>query len=175
MAIPVPVSAVPLAFDALPALKVRHYYGGPHFPRIYTLARLYIHGGALALSLSAFEREPEEGSRVEFALGGGEAVLRLSLTPAGAQLTLDEEALPAPGISTIAGADEQGWYWGGNLTLPADLVARTGCRLAPGAGFAAALFKAHDGRDTLGSAFPLANPRQRWDPGGFGPFEATPF
>lgn len=174
MPIPVPVSDFPLAFDALPALKARHYYSEPAAPNIYTLARMYILGDSLRLSLSAFEREPGETSRIDFTLcGKGAPVLRLALTPAGARLFVGENEAPPPTAAFTGGADEQGWYWGADIALPAELLARAGCRLAPGTQFYASLFKT--GGQTLGSAFPLASPHTPYDPACFGLFEAVPF
>lgn len=180
MAIPLPQSPAPIAFDALPALKVRHYYGAG--PNIYTLARLYALGDCLALSLAAFERDPAEDSAITFALcGQGAPPLRVHAWPDGS-LGLSLELEPEePGAAlegdSIGGSDEQGWYWGANLLLPAGLLALAGCRLTPGERFCGGLFKHSWGREEagIGSAFPLRDPANPYDPAGFGQFETIRF
>lgn len=179
MAIPVPCSDAPIAFDALPALKARHFYGDG--PPIYTLARLYALGDALALSLAAFEREPAEESTITFALcGEGAPPLRVLARPGSVGLSLDiipEEPHPSLDGEPIGGSDEQGWYWGMNFLLPADLLAYAGCKLAPGANFRGGLYKHRWGQEgmAVGSAFPLADPKNPFDPDCFDHFEVISF
>ena len=179
MIFPITTSDTPLEFDALPALKCTCWQPGSH--RVHTLARLYVHGGALRLSLCAFERQPTPESAMGFALaGGGQPVLFVGLDPAAAWLqsfpatptSLPGPAVPAASGSLVverfSGEDEQGWYWGGRLTLPGDVLAQAGCTTQPGSTFRAGLLKY--GTGPLGSSYRPADPEKPLDATGFDEF-----
>lgn len=178
MATLVPVSGTPLVFDALPATKVRHYYGEAALEPIYTLARMYFLKDALALSLSAFERDPDEMSLIEFALAGGPGgnIIRLTLGRDGLRALHPKEAMGSiPPPAAFSGADEQGWYWGAQLTLPADMLRGVGLLPGPGVEFRAALFKARADEAGYGSSFLSATPRDSQSPGEFPLFRIVSF
>lgn len=156
---PVSISRVPLVFDALPALKVRHYESGMQPGNVYAFARLYVWQRSLALSLSVFEKDPAGDSRVSFGVCGKEkaAVLVAQLSPASLTLTLHgpagEEALPPPEVARFSGADEQGWYWGGNCTLPPEALAGAGLDFAADTAFFAGVVKHSTGSEAFGASF----------------------
>lgn len=182
-------SGTPLVFDTLPALKTTHFVHDGTLPSrdiasVYTYARLYILRGDLQLSLTAFERGPGAESRVAFAFGcdGGDRLAFAELSPDGAHLTLLPKR-PAPGLwqppcqgaplasAPFAGVDEQGWYWGAQLSVPAHLLAGTGCTLAPGDIFGGALFKYRtDTTGVYGSSIAAGATPLEFD--SFGRFEA---
>ncbi|MDL2324844.1 hypothetical protein LJC61_06830 [Ruminococcaceae bacterium OttesenSCG-928-A16] len=169
-------SKTPLVFDAIPAIKVQHYAknGLP----VYTYARLYALNHDLAVNLCAFERQPAEGSLVGlWLLGTKGRHLAVALGPQTASLTLLQadappQALPAPSPARFAGVDEQGWYWGANSVIGADILQQVGIKLAVGRQFNAAVYKSWQPA-TAGGAFgasaPLTQngtecPPQNWPP-----------
>lgn len=172
MIFPITTSDTPLEFDALPALKCTCWQTGSH--RVHTLARMYVQGGALRLSLCAFEREPAPESAMGFALAGaGRQVLFAGLDPAAAWL-LSFPATPSPlpgqtapaaseslAVERFSGVDEQGWYWGARLTLPGQALAQAGCTAQPGSTFRAGLLKY--GTGPLGSSYRPADPEKPLD------------
>lgn len=172
MIFPITTSDTPLEFDALPALKCTCWQAGSH--RVHTLARMYVQGGALQLSLCAFEREPAPESAMGFALAGtGRQVLFAGLDPAVAWLqALPATPCPLPGqaapaaskplaVERFSGVDEQGWYWGARLTLPGDVLAQAGCTAQPGGTFRVGLLKY--GTGPLGSSYRPADPEKPLD------------
>lgn len=180
----VPVSNTPLIFDALPAAKVRYYYGSygcygsPARGNIYTLARMYFLQGSLALSLSAFERDPDEMSRIEFALAGSQdaPLFRIVLTRGGIQSVHPVGATGAVGpSSSFSGADEQGWYWGAHLTIPPDILEEAGLVPAPEVEFRAALYKTRAGEDAYGSSFQPGDPQNPHHAADFGLFRIVSY
>ncbi len=184
MPIPVVASELPLAFDALPAFKVRHYHGLPAGGGVYTLARMYACSGQLMLSLCAFERAPAAQSRIGLALCGEEvdcvSLLRLSLSPTGVRLWLEgpqdrHQDLAPPVPEYIAGEDEQGWYWGANLTLRAEALGLAGLNARPGHRFAAALYKTNEDEEAYGVSHRPADPARPFDPREFDCFEIVAY
>lgn len=176
--IPISKSATPLVFDALPALKVRHYVGTPTGGNIYTLARFYLLGEALALSLCVFEKTPPPESRVGFAIAGTKGrVLVLALGPKQVRLQLapDEEAPPPPKAAYFTGQDEQGWYWGANLTLPAEALAKAGAAPAQPTVFAANVAKYRTDETAFGTVFPAPLAAGPFQPAYFGAFQAVEY
>lgn len=156
VAFPVLKATGPLPADTLPAVQVSHYWG--RRPHIYTLARLAVHNEALHLSLLAFERAPQPGSVVAFALAAAQqpgSFLFLELSPGAVSVRLfpasaASQALPPQGGRLLAlpaapgrfgGVDEQGWFWGANLLLPEDLLAHAHIPLGSGQVFWGALYK----------------------------------
>lgn len=169
--VPVTKSDTPLVPDTLPALKVRHYCGGIAPRRqIYSFARLYMLGDALSLSLYGFEREPEDSSRLAFAFCAAASKANciivtlapqhvhsnlISGCPLDTPLPLAGQSSPlaAPAAAYFAGVDEQGWYWGASILLPAGLVRECGSALDVGTDFYAAVFKYDEGKDGFGASF----------------------
>lgn len=178
MPTPVTKSGTPLVFDALPALKVRHYQGRSACGNIYTLARMYVLEDALALSLCAFEKAPPPESRVGFGIGRPEGpVLELALGPNGVQLRLapGQESLPPPEAAYFTGQDEQGWYWGANMSLGREVLAKAGVNLAQETAFWANLGKYRSDETAFGCAFlapPGAGP---FSPAYFGQFQVVEY
>lgn len=178
LATPISKSNTPLVFDALPALKVRHYQGVSARGNIYTLARLYVLGDALALSLCAFEKNPPPESRVGFGIGKQAGpVLVLALSPKTVQLRLTpgEESLPPPEAAYFAGQDEQGWYWGANLNLEPGVLAKAGVDLAREGGFWANLAKYRSDETAFGSAFMAPHVAGPFSPAHFGKFQVVEY
>lgn len=174
-AIPVSMSEQPLVFDALPAMKVRHYTGRAALGNIYTFARLYACRQSLALSLCVFEEKPDDASMVGFALRGEEEgrYLQAGLSPAGLSLSLWEQGactpLEAPEVSRFAGNDEQGWSWGGNFTLPAQALARAGVTLGSGGRFWAAVVKYRSDEAAFGCSYRPQEDEKPFNPARFEP------
>lgn len=179
MATPVSKSTTPLVFEALPALKVRHYCGKAAFGNIYTFARLYVLGAGLALSLCSFEEHPDRESRVAFCVAGQAGVLRLVLNSESAELFYEDgegkEQLPSPERTCFSGQDEQGFYWGANLVLPEEVLLKTGLRLSETQEFCAALIKYRGDERAFGSAFPVINEEDPFDSAHFGSFRIVSY
>ncbi len=157
MAFPVMQSTLPVVLDTLPALKVRRYHGQSKMGNVYCYARMYFLKDSLQLSLCAFERAPDAATRIEFAVGGTEkAFLLLSLSREGATLSRCGGGmplvLPAPPPAFFSGVDEQGWYWGAQVSLAAPLLAQAGMVPLPRE-FSAAVFKTRTDEDAFGASF----------------------
>lgn len=189
MAFPVSSSSTALVFDTLPSLKARYWYLPQPAPKLYAMARCYVLNGALRLSLVSFERTPPVGSRLAFAAGGSDGRLLLArMGPQSSALFLCDAAdrpglwADVPGVERpmaqperIAGVDEQGWYWGVQLTLPAQAVAEAGIRAVPGAAFRGAVFK-HDALPgAYGASFRPLMPDILLDPAQFDLFEIVDY
>ncbi|MGD9560587.1 MAG: hypothetical protein AB7V55_08295 [Oscillospiraceae bacterium] len=174
-------SETPLFFDTLPALKARYFAGGG--PHIYTLARFYLLGGTLQLSLSAFERTPAPTSTIALALAGpgGQALLACA-SPTQAGLAAWPTAAPPPLHALAAealahplaavftrGDDEQGWFWESRFALGPAAMAPLALS-AGGAPLGIALFKFGSATDGLGASHPLAGTAQPLSPALFARF-----
>ena len=172
MVFPVTTSDSPLEFDTLPALKCRYWQSGSR--RVYTLARLYSLYGGLQLSLCAFERVPATDSSIGLALTGNSGqMLWVFLTPKKAgMLLLPTAPATLPGTSALdnsvplaadhfSGNDEQGWYWGGRLSLSQQVLAKAGCPLRPKGTFRAGLLKY--GTGPLGASYPPGDAKKPLD------------
>ena len=155
-------SAAPLFFDALPALKVRHYTKEGSAANIYSYARFYLLNGQLALNLYAFEKEPPATSCIGFAIHG-ETSLLIEARPqecffytldGTAKTSIATEAQP----SFFAGQDEQGWYWGVSLVLPSSLLSLCGGSFLPGNSFPVAVLKYASQGNDFGCSAPIKNP-----------------
>lgn len=183
---PVSRSPVPLEFDTLPALKVRHWYPARQAPRLYTLARCYLLGDTLQLSLAAFERTPPPTSRLSFAAGAGDTLLLARLGPHSAQLFLcgagaqnalwadaPGDTLPLEAPVYFAGADEQGWYWGARLALPQAALAGAGIAGAPA--FPGAVFRHSAAPGPFGASCLLADAAVPLDAACFDTFEIVDY
>lgn len=171
MAFLVTNSQTPLIFDALPALKVAHYAQGEQLPKIYSYARFYFKKEQLALELYAFEKQPAPTSCIGFALQGPPVLLvearpgecRFYKVEQGSKTQLEVEASPY----FLAGQDEQGWYWGASMVLPASFISLCKCNFAKESGFAAGVFKYSTERDGFGASAPIQNPGNMLDEGNF--------
>lgn len=165
MPIPISYSNTPLVLDAISAVKVVHYYGSSAAGNIYAYLRAYVCAGELIFSLTSFEKTPPKTSRVgaafQFAPGanylfagiGPEQVECRTVHPARGQDT-PGEVLLLPPPARFGGADEQGFYWGAELRLPAALLqARFGTTLRPGSRFAGNAYKYAVGDAAFGAAF----------------------
>lgn len=165
----VAANGTPPVFDALPAVKVRHYHG--QGPKVYTQGRCFLLDGALHLALSVFERTPPAGSRVAFVMHSGQQCVAAVAGPKGAVAGVLLAAQPTglqqleslPGMNAIeagrmAGQDEQGWYWETRLVLPKAMLEQAGFTMAPAGGLAAALLKYGAGAEDFGSSCPSAQP-----------------
>lgn len=166
---PVTQCDVPLVAETLPALKVRYY--SEMAEDVYTFARMYVLQDSLSVSLYKFERTPPSASRLAFAVAAAEGpkVLFASVGPqqsgfcnvalcdgAGALPPCKEAvALEAPTPTWFGGVDEQGWYWGAEVVLSAEVLAQAGCILRPGAMYCAAVFCYAEGEEGIGASFPL--------------------
>ena len=175
MPTPVPKSAPPLLPETLPALKLPFLYGAPPKGNIYTQVRLYMGQHGLSLNLCAFERTPPDESRLSFSVFcAGEAALLLSFGPEEQGASLWQ--LPAIGFdgpelqkgtalflpfppAYIAGADEQGWYWGATVIIPSTHLQAIGCSLSNGALFHAGAFKHQAGYTGFSSSVAPRNGR----------------
>ncbi len=146
MPIPVTISTTPLVFDSLPALKTRYYYGDWPYGGIYTLGRMYILGGDLHVSLSAFEKDPAPESCVCLGLcAEGPAAVFAKTSPAALMVSVREgdNILSTHNVPPrfFRSADEQGWSWGAEFVLDAQLLQRAGIVFANNPTFRAALYK----------------------------------
>lgn len=177
-------SGTPLILDALPAVKVRHYYGSA--PSIYTYIKMYVHAGALALGCYCFEKQPKPETAIVFAISQNtKPPLVLRLTPqttslvlagAGGNTGLQPEGavLPAPPAQYFAGTDEQGWYWGAQLQIGQAALGKAGFTLGPGAQFKTATFYKAAGADGFGATCPVREDTPL-HPGNFETFSIVPY
>lgn len=188
MELPVAMSDTPLAFEALPALKVTCFCPAepgaeqPATPplEVYTQARLYVLQRALQLELTVFEREPMPASRVAFVLGGpADGFLLLELSPQVLGLHYCTKhanlwALPEENTALVparfAGEDEQGWYWGARLHLEQATLAGIGCRLVPAARFAGGILRYRSTAGGFGASYPVPAGANPLDPACFNRF-----
>ncbi len=132
-------STASLELDALPALTARYYRGRP---ALYTQARVYAAPQGLHVGLWVFQRQPQPLAHACFAVAGAAGLVCAQITPSAAglhELPLsaapfpgDENGMPPEETRFFAGEDEQGWYWGGSLLVPAAVLARAGAQCQPG-------------------------------------------
>ena len=180
MAIPITKSDTPLVADALPALKVRHYYGQNTGKNIYTFARFYFLQGGMDVTLNIFEKDPDKYTCAKFAISGlNHKMLLLEVNPQEAKLSLWEKGmstmLPAPKPNFFAGEDEQGWYWGAGIIINKEILAELGVPIHNGREFGAALLKTRQDETGFGSSFlvkQVENPLNEED---FGRFVAVDY
>lgn len=171
-------SNTPLVADALPALKVQHYTGQPAQGNIYTFARFYFFQNGLDITLHVFEKEPSPSSRARFVFGPLQGpLLSWEAGPQTSLLTLvsGSQASPLPPLdsSFFTGQDEQGWYWGRHLFLPAESLSLLGSPLDNGQEFCAAVFKTQLNETAYGSSFQTSQPKPWLTPSQFGRFTAV--
>ena len=180
MPTPVTLSQTPLFFDALPAVKVRHYYGNWPQGGIYTFARMYICEDALHTSLSAFEKEPPADSLVGFGVSvAGAASLFAELSPDTLSLVLhsgdSSEQLEPPLPQFFHTRDEQGHSWGAQFTFSPEVLAAADITLAEGVTFCAGLYKYRRCQDAFGAANIPADLAHPFAPSNWGAFLAVPY
>ncbi len=173
-------SDLPQAFDALPALKVRHYNGEMKAGKIYTVAQMYVLRESLALRLNVFEKSPANTSAVGFCLASDtDNTLVLRLFPNEVQLQLcgknKTEELKAPAVSYHSGGDEQGFYWGADVQIPPSLLQLVGLALKNDSTFLANLFKLDCEEDAFGAAFPVLQDTPPYSPANCGHFKVVNF
>ncbi|MFV0353469.1 MAG: hypothetical protein ACK5JF_14380 [Oscillospiraceae bacterium] len=163
MGIPVTASSTPLVFETLPAIKVTNYSFAKILTNLYTYARFYVHNGSLVVGVYGFKESPDEQDRISLVVGQKNRYLLLSISPRQASLVLADDAatlqtqtgvqLPAPSLSPFAGTDEQGWFWGAEAILSADVLQQAGLVLTPGAQFGAAVFYHRSNQEEFGTSF----------------------
>ncbi len=173
-------SDTPQAFDALPALKVKHFARCEQQENLYTQAQMYALNNTLMLNLSAFEKNPMPSSALGFCVSGREdCALVLQLFSNSAQLLFytqsSQETLQTPILQRHSGEDEQGWYWGASLCFSAKHLQRVGITCALGSEFYANLFKEDVLRQNYGSAFPVPQKQALWSPLYAGQFQIVDF
>lgn len=166
MTIPISYSETPLVLDAISAVKVTHYYGNSALGNIYAYLRAYVCAGELIFSLTSFEKTPPATSRLgaAFQFVPGADFLFVSIGPKQAECHLVHPAavgqaapdklldLPAP--AWFGGSDEQGFYWGAELHLPAAMLqTQFAATLCPGWQFTGNVYKYALGDAAFGAAF----------------------
>lgn len=160
-------SETPLFFDALPALKVRYYKEAEGTPNIYSYARFFLLKGQLALSLYSFEKQPASTSCIAFAIQGPPHLLVEARPEECCFYKIENETKTSLPLevqpSFFAGQDEQGWYWGTNMVLPASFLSLCGKTFAPENSFAAAVLKYNTQQDGFGCSYPVQNPNNMLD------------
>ena len=168
MNIPVTFSEQPLHFDVMQAVKVRYYWGDERCPPLYAYGRMYVHAGTLCASLTVFQKQPEEQNCIALAVSNGKKILfytlspfsgRLFLCPSGSQLPPDSSStlLSASEPLRFAGDDEQGWYWGAQIEISPEMLAKAGLSLILGSDFKAAVFYYRTDTVFGGSSFEAGN------------------
>ena len=180
MPTPVTISQTPLFFDALPAVKVRHYYGDWPQGGIYTFARMYICAGALHVSLSAFEKEPDADSLVGFGVSSaGGSSLFAALSPCALALTLQRgelsEPLTPPQPQYFRTQDEQGYSWGAQFAFSPQVLAMANVKCTKDSLFFAGVYKYRRGQNAWGAAEIPRDPAQPFAPCNWGTFQAVPY
>lgn len=139
-------SEVPLVFDAIPAIKVSHYVS--QGLSIYTYARVYALKNDIILNLCSFERDPIEESAIQFYFyqKGETAQMVVTLTPTKLFCEIEQdngnkEKIELEQPTRFSGTDEQGWYWGGNVTVPQIILRKIGIEVEVGKSFTGAVVK----------------------------------
>lgn len=163
MGTPVTASNVPLVFETLPAVKVTNYSFAKILTNLYTYARFYVYNGSLVVGVYGFKESPDEQDRISLVVGQKSNYLLFSISPKQSSLVLANETttlhtqtgvqLPAPALSFFAGTDEQGWFWGAETTLTAEVLQQAGLVLTTGAQFDAAVFYHRTTQEGFGTSF----------------------
>lgn len=125
--------------ETLPAWKITHFSGEPARGRVYAYLRCYVREGALPFGITVFDRAPRPTARFGFAVSldagprdtGAQRYLFFScakqregalwLYRAGDACDTPVRQLTPPALRQLAGGDEQGFYWGAEGVLPAEL------------------------------------------------------
>lgn len=180
---PISYSKTLLVLDAISAVKVLHYYGNSARGDIYAYLRAYVCAGDLVFSLTGFEKTPPEQSRLgaAFQFAPGADYLFAELGPkqaaccavhpatAGPDKKGPPVVLPAP--ARFGGSDEQGFYWGAELRLPAALLqTQFDTVLCPGSRFTGNAYKYEVGDAAFGAAFACPQAKVLPDWQSFGEF-----
>ena len=143
-------SAAALPAETLPALKITHFYGAPARGRVYAYMRCYVRRGTLHWCATVFDGAPPATARIALAITPDDTVSRYFFLSVGkdspARLSLRRR---------VAGADEQGEYWGAEGELPA-AVFRRAFGTAPKAGslLPGNVFLYDEAERAFGAAFP---------------------
>ncbi len=150
-------SDIPLEFDTLSAVKVRHYKSDNE--QIYCYARFYCLKGALAVGVKIFERADIAQSLITLRtvnddqVGGVEIEFGYLKSPKAVMLDSSEQKdIAAPNVNYLSGDDNQGFYWGAEFIVSQELLAQAGIELQEGKLFLANLFISTK-QGGVGSAF----------------------
>ncbi|MDD3429582.1 MAG: hypothetical protein PHG02_06225 [Oscillospiraceae bacterium] len=185
MSILVSHSQTPLLPDTLPAVKMTEFFGSAKSGPVYSYLKLHECNGSIHLCLMAFEETPAPQSRLgaafcfdntqpgKFIFFSANAMENFSLLLYNN--TANPLALPASG-SIFSGRDEQGFYWGVETILSADLLAQHfGSAPKVKSVFGGNAFKYNTTEAAFGSAFavPLGNTVPTCK--GFGTFTVVPY
>ncbi len=160
-------SAAALPAETLPALKITHFYGAPARGRVYAYMRCYVRRGTLHWCATVFDGAPPATARIALAVTPDDTASRYFFLSVGkdspAHLSLrrrgtpdaEVETLALPAPRRVAGADEQGEYWGAEGELPA-AVFRRAFGTAPKAGslLPGNVFLYDEAERAFGAAFP---------------------